>query len=175
MLQTLVKNRGINKPVIVPVPYYEQETEFTCGPASLKMLLHYHGQYCSERRIRKHTKTKSEGTNHEQLIDGSRLLGMHCFVKQNAETKHIKSFINRGFPVMINWQEPKTNDSHYSVIFGYYKNYFYLHDPYYPRRKVIHAKKLLPLWRDGGQFKWLMVASKEKINTCIKGKTYLPL
>ncbi len=163
------------KPVVVPVPYFEQETEFTCGPAVLKMIMHYFGENIAERRLRKHTKSSPlGGTNHEKLISTVQTLGYHCFVKQNAQPRHLKSFINRGYPIIINWQEPDTKDGHYSVIFGYLSEYFFMHDPYKPTRKVLPTQTLLPLWHDGGQQHWFMVTSKDKIRTSLKGKCYLP-
>lgn len=174
MLQTLIKQQ--NKPILIPVPYHEQETEFTCGPAALKMVMQYHGDCIGERRLRKYTKTTSTlGTNHQKLITASRKLGYHCFVKQNARPHEVKYFINKGFPTIINWQEPDTSDGHYSVIFGYERDYFYVHDPYSPHRKIMKIKALLPLWHDGGQQRWFMVTSKEKIPVVLRGKTYQPL
>lgn len=164
------------KPIVVPVPYCQQETEFTCGPAVLKMVMQYFGENMAERRLRKHTKsTPTKGTNHEKLITATRKLGYHCFVKQNSQPRHLKSFINRGYPVIINWQEPDTNDGHYSIIFGYLTNHFFIHDPYQPKRKVLSAETLLPLWHDGGQQRWIMIASKEKIKTSVKGRCYYPI
>lgn len=176
MLQTVINQRILGKPVVIPVPYHEQETQFTCGPAVLKMILQYHGEYMGERRLRRYTKTSPKtGTNHQELITASRKLGYHCFVKQNARPYDVKSFINRGLPTIINWQEPDTKEGHYSVIFGYTADYFYVHDPYKPRRKVIPIKALLPLWHDGGQQRWFMIASKDKVSTAMRGKAYLPL
>ncbi|MBI4441577.1 peptidase C39 family protein [Candidatus Woesearchaeota archaeon] len=164
------------KPVVIPVPYYGQETEFTCGPAVLKMVLHYNGEYYGERRLRKYAQTSPlEGTNHEKMIRAARTLGYHCFVRQNAAPRDVKRFINKGYPVIINWQEPDTQDGHYSVLFGYLKAAFLMHDPYRPQRKIIPTRRLLPLWHDGGQYKWFMIASRERIPLFMTGKTYLPL
>ncbi|PIN94126.1 hypothetical protein COU56_03175, partial [Candidatus Pacearchaeota archaeon CG10_big_fil_rev_8_21_14_0_10_31_9] len=55
--------------MMVQIPYYEQETNYTCGPACMRMVLGSLGIKKSEKQITKLIGTnKIRGTNHRDFL-----------------------------------------------------------------------------------------------------------
>ena len=47
----------------IPVPHRQQELDYSCVPACVRMLLAFHGKECSEQELRILFKTRIGGTS----------------------------------------------------------------------------------------------------------------
>ncbi|MEK6893462.1 MAG: peptidase C39 family protein [Nanoarchaeota archaeon] len=76
------------------VPYYHQHTEYSCGPASLSMVLEFFGVEEREEKLRKleHT-TRKDGTKHRYMILCARKEGFYCYVHQHASLEVLRYFL----------------------------------------------------------------------------------
>ncbi len=158
----------------IRVPYNHQKTDYTCGPASIEMVLKFFGFKESEIRLahEAHTKKKT-GTGHEQMINLVRKHGFYCYIQKDSNIHTIKHFITRGFPAIINFKNPTDNDGHYAVVVGYSKGKIILNDPWNGKHFNIDDKILNTHWiSEQNSKKWIMIISKKPI---ISGKQYNPI
>lgn len=118
--------------MILELPYYKQEKgSSACGPNSLKIVFEFYGKkYSSESLIKECKIKRGKGTTHNKLKQISRKKGFKI-INRNGNSKEIINFIDKGFPVIVNYINPKSKRGHYSVIKGYTKDFkkFIFSDP----------------------------------------------
>lgn len=160
--------------VLLSVPFYKQDTHYTCGPTSLQMVLEFFGVRHGEKDLAILAKTEHEGTAHGDLIMAVTRLGFHCYVNSGSDLSEIKHFLKLGFPVIVNYMEPSDDDGHYSVAVGYDKKTIILHDPWNGPYFTLKQEEFARRWYDDGAHRshhWLMVVANRPFNI---GRQYLP-
>ena len=147
----------------IKVGSYRQKTGYTCGPAVLKIVLHYFGRNFSEKTILKAAgTTKKQGTSHEGLVYVLNKLGYKWVQKENATIQNIEFFIKKKLPVIVDYQA--WHGGHYSVICGFDKTHLIVCDPAKDGGfRSINKKLFLKRWHDTGVLRgikyhqWMMV------------------
>ncbi|MBM3246962.1 hypothetical protein FJZ17_00250 [Candidatus Pacearchaeota archaeon] len=173
----MLGGQSLSKMIIKRVPYFKQKKEYTCGPASLKMVFKFLGKKYSENKLTKEARTsKKTGTSHGDLIKVVSKHGFFSYVQENSTLEQLKYFIDKKFPIIINYIEPCSNEGHYAVVVGYNKRGFSLNDPWNGKNFFISNSVLLRRWKDKEEKfdsnRWLLVLSKSKFRV---GKQYLPI
>ena len=156
------------------VPYHEQLNSYTCGPATLQMVMGYFGVHKNQRELAKKMKTKPwKGTDNKDLIRRATHEGFYCYVNNESTIFEIKHFLAMGLPVIVNYIEPSEDEGHYAVIVGYFFRWLILNDPWNGERFKISEKKFLARWYDSRKRypRWIMVLSKKDMHF---GKQYRP-
>ena len=160
---------------MLEVPFHHQNTRYSCGPASLKMVLEFFGVHVDERKIAKIAHTNKDGTKHKYLISTARIEGFYCYIHDNSTLHEIFHFISIGLPVIVHIVEPTSGEGHYSVVVGFSRKGVILNDPWNGKRFVMGYDKFIENWHSGkgGHLfrKWIMVISNRKFSV---GKEYLP-
>jgi ABC-type bacteriocin/lantibiotic exporter with double-glycine peptidase domain len=160
---------------MIEVPYYHQKKEYTCGPAVLKMVFDFFDVHLKEEKLKKEMRTsKKRGTKHERLIKTALREGFYCYVHDNSSISQIKHFVEVGFPVIVHYIEPSSNDGHYSVVVGYKRNKLIMNDPWNGENYKIKLKEFEKRWHsqeNSKQKRWIIVLSKNKFNL---GRQYSP-
>lgn len=166
------------------LPYYKQETKWSCGPASLQMAMSFLGEFSTQDEIIKKMNLKlsqmdefGDGIDNEQLVAVAQKMGFYCYVNQNTTVEEIKYFINLGLPVIVNYIEPREEDGHFSVVHGYgglTQKKIILHDPFNGKNLKLSEKKFLGWWKSGYQThtRWMLVLSKKPFKV---GRQYDPI
>lgn len=157
------------------IPFYRQSNEFTCGPASLQMIFSFLGKFKKQDNLTRVLHTTKTGTCHSSLIEEARGEDFFCYVNNNSTIHEIRHFINLGLPVVVNYNEPSTNDGHYAVVVGYDRNKIILNDPWNGKNFKMHENEFILRWHDCLNKhtckKWIMVVSKKDFHL---GKQYFP-
>lgn len=163
------------------IPFYKQDTEYTCGPASLQMVLSFLGDFKSEFELARRAKTSKEtGTSHGGMIETAKREGFFVYVNSDSSAEEIKYFLGLGHPVIVDFLEPSSNIGHYGVATAikkgglFFRETICLNDPWNGGDFKILLNEFEKRWRDPLTKSkcWLMVVSKEDFNL---GKQYLPL
>ena len=157
------------------IPFLKQHTEYSCGPASLEMVLYFLGDKKSEKFLINEANTrKFTGTRHEGMISTATKEGFYCYVNSDSTFDEVKSFLSQGHPVIIDYTEPSENIGHYAVVVGYKGNRIIMNDPWNGRNFSIDEKELIERWHDSitKSRGWMMVISKKDLQL---GKQYLPV
>lgn len=157
---------------MIKIPFFHQETGYTCGPASMKMVFDFFGLKISEKELKKKLKSNKEvGTNHEYLIKTAVKNGFYCYVHKNATINQIKDFLDEGLPVIVHYMEPSSDEEHYSVIVEIKGRKIIMNDPWNGKRFKLSEKDFTGRWHGKSRRGWLMVLSKKNFDL---GKQYNP-
>lgn len=148
-------------------PFYKQETEHSCGVASLKMVLGYVDLNFSERKLATLLETvyKDEvGIDRKNLAKVARLCGCVAVERVNQNFKDIEKYLGLGFPVIVNyiWYD---EFGHFAVVVGIEKDVLILNDPYNSKRDRISFKDFEKVWQSfDGKYsnRWLMAIKKRR-------------
>ncbi|PIR87970.1 MAG: hypothetical protein COU10_01665 [Candidatus Harrisonbacteria bacterium CG10_big_fil_rev_8_21_14_0_10_45_28] len=143
---------------LLPVkPFQETLDGGYCGPASLKMILEYLGESCTEKKIAKLCNRSFElGTKDADLVRVAKSYGFKAAIKNNANFTDIKQWLNKDIPVIVNWftrgrpdyGDSEVPDGHYSVVVGIDEKYIYLQDPEIGKLRKIKRNDFLRVWFD---------------------------
>ncbi len=131
---------------MIKVKHFRQSEGF-CGPASLKIVLHYYGKKVSEKQIAKMAgSTVKKGTPPESIVKAAESFGFKAVLRENASLSDIRKYIKKGIPVIVNWFFE--DDGHYSVAVGMDDKKIYLSDPFDARIRKISLEMFKRVWFD---------------------------
>ncbi|MEM3113040.1 MAG: peptidase C39 family protein [Candidatus Pacearchaeota archaeon] len=103
--------------MIVYIPYYKQETQYTCGPACMRMVLDSLGIKKSERQITKLLGTnKIRGTNHRDFVSLAEKYKLRYSVHREASIEDLKHYYKNHYKIIVCYFHPKERVGHYAVI-----------------------------------------------------------
>jgi ABC-type bacteriocin/lantibiotic exporter with double-glycine peptidase domain len=151
----------------VPVETHTQETKWSCGPAALKMLLEHQGHVIEEDQLVELSDAGPDGgTEHEGLVSAAKVLGYEVFAKEDASVTDLVHFVEKGLPVLIDFQGKK--GGHFAVVVSTDGGRIHIVDP---RRKgsdrysldpVVFAKRWFNIRYDDKRRvnRWMMVISR---------------
>lgn len=163
-----------NRMQYLDVPYFKQDTTYTCGPASLQMVFAYYGIRVSEEKLAQELGSASEdGTRNGALIDAVLRRGLHCYVNDDATLEELMSLLERELPTVVNYIEPSQEDGHYGVVIGVSEEHVVLHDPWNGEGLEFSHDAFLTRWKSryADHHRWLMAVSTEALPL---GKQYHP-
>jgi hypothetical protein len=108
---------------LLPVRAREQRTEYSCGAATLGILLSHHGVWLPDRRLERITRTTRQGVDPWQLVAAARGRGVGVRRSFGAAARDLLAALAAGAPVAIDFQatytpedNPADDWGHYSVV-----------------------------------------------------------
>ena len=121
--------KGDFRKILDPFPVYKQETDHTCGPASMRMALEFLGNAQPEHRLAMHALTLPTGALHLPMLWAYRRflkpLGLSVVMSQDDPDVYekIKAALADGLPTMIIFSvidefHPPNKVMHYAVVMG---------------------------------------------------------
>lgn len=157
------------------IPYFKQDTQYTCGPTSLQMVLAYYGIRESEAALAAELGTDPDtGTAHQQMITAVLKRGLHCYVNDEATWEELGRFVSSRIPVIIRFLETDKNEDHYAVVVGADEAGLVVHDPWHGEHVRFTRREFAARWTCdllGTCSKWLMAVSREPLPM---GRQYHP-
>jgi ABC-type bacteriocin/lantibiotic exporter with double-glycine peptidase domain len=157
------------------VPYYKQDTEHTCGPASLQMVLEFYGVHYTECELTELLNTNADiGTEHHDMIATVQKTGLYCYVNTQSSLAEIRFLLECKVPVIVQFVEIAEDEDHYSVIVGMNDTYIIFNDPWNGKHVKLPHAVFLHRWRAelvGDNVRWLMAITKRPLPL---GKQYYP-
>lgn len=77
------------------VPYFKQDTLYTCGPTSLQMVFAYYGIRESEEGLATEVDSDADvGTQHREMVAAVTRRGLHAYVNDNATLDEVAYLVN---------------------------------------------------------------------------------
>jgi ABC-type bacteriocin/lantibiotic exporter with double-glycine peptidase domain len=146
---------------MLPVISFRQTPGY-CGPACMVMIFDYYGIKITEKKLATLTHaSRSTGTTAENMIQVAKDYGFKTQLKDTADFKDIKHFLNKKIPVIVNWFSPYGEpEGHYSVVVGMDSNNIYLQNPELGYIQSIRLSTFKRLWFD---FKGDYIQSKNDL------------
>ncbi len=143
----------------IPVPAVEQQTGWTCGPASLKAVARLYGRDVGGEPayIALCHATPEDGTPPERLVRAARALGLVCEPREGMSLAELEREIILGHPVVIcfqAWGSPEwyavDESGHWAVVKGRDATTIHLEDPADDSGEPVKVSKqdLLRRWHD---------------------------
>jgi predicted double-glycine peptidase len=160
---------------MINVPYFKQSTPFSCGPAALKMMLHFFGVEKTEEELYERLKTNTDvGTLHADMIRVAQEEGFYVFENDDSSVVEISGLLKHRIPVIVHFVEPSENDNHYAVVVGLDDEHLMLNDPWNGEKITLEIDDFIERWSSEkrSEDNWLMAISKEPFSL---GRQYEPL
>ena len=145
------------------MPLHQQETDYSCGPASLLAVLRYWGAFKGkERDLYGPLETsKKDGTEPPKLRDFARSLGLSAELRTGMTLADLRAALGRGETVIVDIQAWRENphstkpwkddweDGHYVVVIGMDAKDVFFEDPVLKDSYAyMPADELLSRWHD---------------------------
>ncbi len=113
------------------VPYFKQETIYTCGPSSLRMILGFYGIHNSEKELAENLGTNDAiGTERVRMGEVAKMNGLLPHERSDASLGDLRAFLDLGLPTIVRFVEPSQNTDHYGVVIGMSDEEIVIHDPW---------------------------------------------
>jgi predicted double-glycine peptidase len=160
---------------MIIVPYVEQSTQYSCGPASLRMLFAFYGVERSEAVLAERLCTNAEvGTTHAHMIRVAREEGFYVFENDTSSIIELSGLLLCRIPVIVHFTEPSENDPHYAVVVKVDEQHVVLNDPWNGEKSVLDTQDFLTRWSSERALEdnWLMALSRQSFSI---GREYNPL
>lgn len=148
------------------IPGFKQSPSY-CGPACLKMILHYHGKEMTEEEIGIVAKTtREDGTTNENLLLAAQYYGLDGAWKQEGTIADLRAYAEKDIPVIVEWFS--TNEVHYSIVVGADEDQVVLLDPEKGERESFTPFEFMSVW-------FSFSGAYIKKNSDVRLRWYLPL
>jgi len=116
------------------IPYFKQESWYTCGPACLRMVLSFFGIARTEAEVMKECDTTELGTTTVKISTAAYKFGLKSSSLKNANIDDLKNELRKGRPVIV-LIDPSylyggvSGFGHFIVIVGFSDEEIIYHDP----------------------------------------------
>ena len=127
------------------IPYFEQEREYTCGPASARMVLASVGVRRKEHQVARVLGTKRVGTKDDDFIKLARKYGLRYLYMRNASLHRLRRLQHEGYKIIVSYYYAPDKVGHYAVLKKVGSGYVHLFDPWAGpkhRYKISYFQKL---------------------------------
>lgn len=127
----------------IKMPYFKQESWYTCGPACLRMVLSFFGIARTEAEVMKECDTTELGTTTAKISTAAYKFDLKSSPLKNANLDDIKNDLRKGRPVIV-LIDPSylyggiSGFGHFIVIVGFSDEEIIYHDPDASEGKYLH-------------------------------------
>ena len=128
------------------LPYYEQEREHTCGPASGRMILASFGVHRREHDIARVLRTRKTGTNDDAFIILAKKYQLKYLFMKNADLQKLKTLQKNGYKIIVSYWYSPDKSGHYAVLKKIGSKYVHLFDPWAGPKHKYSLAYFFKLW-----------------------------
>lgn len=143
--------------------YHHQDNLYSCGPASLRMVLdHFRIKKSCNWLMNELRTNKRSGTKRGMFGVVCDELDLDFIVHRNSSFSTIKNFLKKGYCVIVAYVPPKEKFYHYAVV-GKIDSYIHLFDPWYGPDFRFSLPKFNELWHDDENNHWLIAIKRPNV------------
>lgn len=130
------------------IPFHKQETCWTCGSASMRMILEACGIKKSEKQVVKLLGTnKIRGTWAKLYPQLAEKYNLNYIVKRNSTIDEVKKLMKDGYFILTSYYVPKEKVDHFVVVKKIDDEYIYFLDPCYGPEHKYKLIYFLKVWK----------------------------
>jgi ABC-type bacteriocin/lantibiotic exporter with double-glycine peptidase domain len=132
------------------VQHYKQEKEYTCGPATMRMVLKSFGITRSEKQLSKILKTeKRQWTPFKDLAIVPKKFNLKYVEKENSSISELRKLMEQKYKIIVCHLDLQDHIrlGHYSVVKKIDKNKIYFLDPYYGPNQKFSINYFRKIWK----------------------------
>lgn len=148
----------------IDVPYYKQDTQYTCGPTALKMLLAYLGVAISDPVLNNLMNCSAEeGTDNQSFSRTLSQLGLWGQEMTNTSIDALRTLVEKKMPVLVNYRNVHDNRGHFAVVVGMDGGDIIFNDPEYGADYRLSEEVFEQQWvsHDGLHTRWACIGGHE--------------
>lgn len=135
------------------IPYFKQGVDWTCGAASMRMVLASFGIRKSEKEIVGMLGTnKTRGTKNKAFSALAEKLKLSYAVKRNSSLVDLKFFLGRGYKIIICYFILEEKTGHYAVVSKISRDKIHLLDPIYGEEHTLSLKEFVKIWKNNPKY-----------------------
>jgi predicted double-glycine peptidase len=143
---------------MINVPKHKQGNDSLCGPACVRIVMEFYGLKASEKQIAKRCNHTYElGCTTEDMKKAAESYGFTAIIKNNATFNDIRSWLNKGVPVIVDWftgssglklSKSEVPNGHSSIIVGIDKNEVTMYDTEIGDYRRLKKEDFMRVWFD---------------------------
>lgn len=147
------------------IKFYKQETDYTCGLASMRMILSSMKIYKTEEELKKPMlyPRKNGPTPHKGFINLSKKMNLEYQEIENSSIEKIKQLLQKNFKVIVSRYIPSQKVDHYAIVKSVDKKYIYFLDPWFGSNHKYTLEYFDKNWFDFENKKKWLFAIKTKL------------
>ncbi len=135
------------------IPFYRQEKNYTCGPASMRMVLESVGLRKSEKELARLLETnRISGTWNISFIKLAKKYKLKYVVNSNSDIKELKHLLRNSYYVIVCYFNSIEKKGHYSVTNKIGNKYIYLLDPWFGPDLKYPLKYFRKIWKSDPKY-----------------------
>jgi ABC-type bacteriocin/lantibiotic exporter with double-glycine peptidase domain len=147
------------------IPHYKQETNYTCGPACMRMALASFGIVKSEKWLAGKMRTsKKNGTPYASFPGVARRLGLDFVQEEKSSLATVTGLIRKGFVVIVCILCKDDKSGHYAILARRSEKKVFLLDPWAGDVHPCPMPCFFKSWTAGGTVspkpRWLFAVKK---------------
>lgn len=129
-------------------PYYEQEQDWTCGPACMRMVFERAGIKKTEKQLIKlmHT-TPAKGTSTREFPLLAEKFQLNYVVNRNSSIDELVGSYRDGYNLILCYYYRPEGEDHYAVLKGIDNSYVYFLDPWVGPEHKYSVNYFMSIWR----------------------------
>src|SRR3989344_5537084 len=130
------------------IPYHYQETAYTCGATSLKMVFESFGIEKTEKQMARLLGTnKVKGTWEKDFPRLAEKYKLIYVVEHKGSIKDLKNFYKEGYKIILCFHLPKEGEDHYAVLKKIDSKEIHLLDPWSGPDKIYPINYFKKIWK----------------------------
>lgn len=129
--------------------HFKQQTDYTCGPACMRIILASAGIKKSEQWLARFMKTdKRIGTKTDYFPKVADFFHLKHYTKYGVGLTGITKALKNGHTVITLMYVPAFKTAHYSMAKKINRDYVYLHDPWFGPYRRLDKNTFIKNWHD---------------------------
>lgn len=130
------------------IPFYKQETKYTCGAAAMRMALEHVGINKSEKQLIRLLRTnKVIGTWSKAFPLLAEKYRLVYTVKRKSSIRDLKEYQKKGFAIIICYFYAPEKVGHFSVLKRIDKKFIYFLDPQFGPKHRYPLSYFKKIWK----------------------------
>ena len=148
------------------IPYYKQKKVWSCGVASMRMVLESIGIKISRTELEKLLKSnETSGTWNKAFPAAAEKFKLNYVVGRNSDIKELKKLLKEKYKIIIGYYlGGKFNRGHYSVVRKIDSKKIHLLDPWFGAGKKFELSYFNKIWKNNpekdNEKKWFFAVKK---------------
>lgn len=143
------------------VPYFRQKRDYSCGPASLRMILSYFGLEIDEEKLIELCGTSRLGTSRFQIVEAATKVKFRADTFAELTMEQIYDILEANLPIIALIDPGKiyggiSGIGHFVVILGRMDNKVVYHDPVMGQNLVTEEEIFFQAWQ-GSNFRGVRI------------------
>jgi predicted double-glycine peptidase len=149
--------------MLLQLQHIAQPDDYTCGPASIAMVLQYMGQPVAYERITELCRAHPErGTENDHMVEAIEALGLVPTCITEGGIADLRNALNQDQPIIINYLNPRSGRGHFAVVIGLDDEHVILADPKNGHGFRLTQADLQSRWHNNDKtiFGWMMTVGR---------------